>query len=107
MTQVPEVSIYIITRKIYKFLRDVQNPNKPHKLHIKRIHGKSGWYYVNDIRIELNQEDDIIAKLIHEVLHHAYPKWSETKVRKHEKYYIKALTSRQVKSIIKKLAEAL
>ena len=76
-------------------------------IHFKKLKSCCA-YYDNtddeDIQITLDYRKEIIPSLIHEALHHWYPKWSESKIVKHERLIVNKLTEKQVKNIIKAMA---
>jgi hypothetical protein len=93
--------IYKITRRLYYLLR-----HHADYIVFKKIRGACG-YYLNDksISINLDYRKEIIPTLIHEALHHWHPDWSETKVLNNERMIINNLSMRQIKNILRVLAE--
>jgi len=47
--------------------------------------------------IYIDPRPSILDTLIHELLHRARPKWSETAVRKHTAYLMNAMTDEQIR----------
>lgn len=97
--------VYAYTTKLYKFLRE------GHSITFRRLHHSYMGEITYDERgtayVKVDHRDKMFSTLLHEFLHYAHPKWSETKVLEMERKLVNALTPRQVKNIIKRLAEAL
>lgn len=95
---------YKITRRLYYLLRNHHN-----WISFKKLRGASGLYEAGgggeDVSITLDHRKEIIPTLIHEALHHWYPDWSESTVERHETQIANALSTRQIKNILKVLAE--
>jgi hypothetical protein len=72
-----------------------------------------GWQgFIKDVRatqttIELDHRKLLFSTLLHEFLHHEHPEWSETKVLRMECLFVNSLTDLQVRTVIKRFAEAL
>jgi hypothetical protein len=92
---------YQITKKLYRLMR-----NHSDHIHFQKLYSNVYGSYNDDTKeIRVDYRRDIIPTLIHEALHHWYPDWNETKVRQHESFIINALTQRQIRNIIKVIAE--
>lgn len=95
-------------KELTKFLRRLYYFLKHHsdKIDYKKLHGNTDAYYETDTgEITIDYRRNIIASLIHESLHHFHPDWSETRVLKNESKIMNLLTARQLKNIIRKIAE--
>lgn len=93
--------IYKVTRRLYYLIR-----NHPEYIVFKKLRGVCGFYQIDEvISINLDYRKEIIPTLIHESLHHWHPEWSETKVSQNESMIVNNLSTRQVKNILKILAE--
>jgi len=93
--------IYKLTKRLYYLL----SHHSDH-IHFEKLYSNVYGFYddkTQDITIDYRR--DIIPTLIHEALHHWHPDWSETKVIKHESLIINALTPKQIKNIIKAIAD--
>ena len=93
---------YTFTRRFYKFLRTHSN-----HIFFKKLYGEYGNYNLETTDITIDHRRDFLSTLIHEFLHHLHRDWSETRVLKNEKKIINALTIRQIKNILKALANIL
>lgn len=94
----PEVVKY--ARKIYDEI-----DSGTHKFHLKKLKEDRGYYDCFTQDITLDYRNQIIPTIIHELLHHIHPEWSEPQVLQMESYLINNLTENQIKTIIKKFAE--
>lgn len=93
------------TRKLYRFLKEGHRIKfDPNPYYAGRIH-----YPKDDNMAEviLNPKTEVVSTLIHEALHHFYPDWSETQVLRMERSIVHSLSERQIRNIIKRLAESL
>jgi hypothetical protein len=66
-----------------------------------------GWDRQSKIVVTLNPKLDVISTMIHEFLHYRHPKMCESKIRKLEKKLMNSLSDRQVKNIVKRVANYL
>jgi hypothetical protein len=66
---------------------------------MKKLKCVQGWYGRKEDTIEIDYRKQFLPTLIHEVLHHYYPNWSETRVLKEESKITNALSIRQVENI--------
>ena len=90
--------------RLYKFLLE------DHKLTLIKMKSYSGFinYDIDgSAEIKIDYRDDFVPTLIHEVLHYLHPDWSEDQVERAERILINKLTKRQIKNIIKRIADAL
>ena len=90
---------------ITNFLRKYRNFFLSRNVHIifKKIRKYTGTYDLDkdgEITIVLDPRWDIIATLIHEVLHYIYPDLCETEILKMESKLVRNLSDRQLKSIL-------
>ena len=93
--------IYNITRRLYYLLR-----NHKDSIYFQKIHGGIyGYYERGTEEIHIDYRREIIPTLIHEALHKWHPEWSETKVLREESRIVNALSSRQIKNILKAIGE--
>jgi len=67
------------------------------KLHIK----VAGLYYTESKRIVVSYRHDILSVLFHEVLHHFYPNWPETRILAAEKFIMDHISRRSAIKILK------
>jgi len=67
----------------------------------------AGKYNYETTDITIDHRRDFLSTLIHEYLHHIHPDMCETKVLYEESRIINALSIRQIKNILKALAEIL
>lgn len=89
------------TRKLYRFLDD------SHKVEFRRMRDLRGWILTDTYptHVRLDHTDKLIPTLIHEALHYFYPEASETWVLKMEAKIVRSLSERQVRNIIRRLAQ--
>jgi hypothetical protein len=89
------------TRKLYRFLDD------GHKVEFRRMRTTRGLIFTHEYptRVSLDPRDNIISTLIHEALHYFYPEASETWVLRMESKIIHSLSERQIRNIIRRLAQ--
>lgn len=89
------------TSKLYKFLDD------SHTVQFRRMKTNRG--LITTIKyptqLQLDYTDNIIPTLIHEVLHYLYPDASEEWILKMETRITNKLSERQVRNIIRRLAQ--
>jgi hypothetical protein len=100
--------VHRYTRKLYKFMRE------GHRIEFKKHRGYRGMIWDSPegdcngvVLVTLDHRENVISTLIHEVLHHIHPDWSETDILNMESQLINALTQRQIRTIIKRFAEVL
>jgi len=74
---------------------------------MKSLRGEIHWPENGIVKIRLDPREEVVSTLIHEFLHHIHPVWSETDILKMEVSLMNALSPRQVKTIIRKLAESI
>jgi helix-turn-helix protein len=89
------------TRKLYRFLDDGHTVEFRH---MRTLRGE----IVMDVyptKVSLDPRDNIISTLIHEALHYFYPQASETWVLRMESKIIHSLSERQIRNIIRRLAQ--
>ena len=97
------ISKETMLRKLYLLLKE-----KPHIFHVVKLKGyTAGQCHVEIERIEIHPKYEVISVLIHEVLHYYYPEWVEDVVLWHEAYFMKKLSARQLKNILKRFAAIL
>ena len=90
---------YTITSKIYKFLREDSD-----KIILKKLRGSVlGTYDPDSEKITIDYREDAVATLIHELLHHWHPDWSESKVVQWEKAVVNSLSVKQFKNLMQAL----
>jgi hypothetical protein len=89
--------------KLYQFLEH------GHTFDLRRMRVYRGYIHTHDFPtvVTLDYTDRIIPTLIHEFLHYLHPTWSETKILKAESAIICQLTERQIRNILKRLANVL
>lgn len=89
------------TRKLYKFLQN------GHYIQFSKRKSYRGWITTNTFPTHLiiDHTDKLLPTLIHESLHYFYPDKSEEWVLAMETKIMNKLTERQVKNIIRKLAQ--
>jgi hypothetical protein len=94
--------IYNITRRLYYLIR-----THPNWIVFRKIRGACALYETegNEVWITIDHRKDLIPGLVHEALHHWHPDWSETKVENNERMIVNRLTPRQIKNLIRVLAE--
>ncbi len=93
--------IYTITKRLYYLLRHHSDTIEFKKLY----HGLRGLYDPETKEIIIDYRHSILPTLIHESLHRWHDDWPETRVYKEESRIMKVLTPRQIRNIIKILAE--
>jgi len=78
---------------------------------MRKYVGKIDWYEIDSVdgtaTVVLDHRYDILPTIIHEFLHYKYPEWPEKDISEMEKAIVSKLSSRRVKNIIKKFADAL
>ncbi len=95
--------LYRTTRKLYKELR-----TKDSNIVIKKIRGNiCGLYEIDTAEITLDYRKELIPTLIHEFLHHWNPNKCETWILGEERRIISALSTKQVRNIIKAFGASL
>jgi len=97
-----ELHIDSFIRRVYRLLDE-----HPHLIDLKKIRGAAGEFNPSDLTIKINYQHDIISVLIHECIHFYYPKWSETKVLKHEAYLMRQMGHRRAVNLLKRFAAIL
>jgi calcineurin-like phosphoesterase family protein len=93
---------YVFIRRLYKVLRE-----QDERVILKKLHGRDGYYDPSTEEIVIDYRKEFISTLIHEVLHHLHPPWSESKVIMKEREIMNTITIRQCKNIIVMLARYL
>ena len=88
-----EIAIFI--RNLNTFLRE-QGDN----VHLKKLRGREGYYDPSTEEIAIDYRKEFLSTLVHEVIHHLHPYWSENKVVQKEKEIMNTITIRQCKNII-------
>lgn len=104
MTKKQEATKYV--RKIYKFLKSKQ------QIRFSKMTKLRGYieFYENkkhNSLVVLDHRSDVISSLIHEFIHLEHQDWTEEQVLELEDKIINSLSNRQIKNLIKRLAEAL
>jgi hypothetical protein len=96
--------ISFVTKKLHELLK-----THPSWIVLKKLKGMCALYETegNKVTITIDPRKDILPSLIHEALHHWYPDWPESRVEKHERLIVNALTPSQTKNIIISLASIL
>jgi hypothetical protein len=100
--------LYLFTTNTYKFLRE-----NPGNVTIKKIMDHSGGlttigkYLPDDKKVILDYRHPFLSVFIHEMLHHFHPDWNETKVLKEERALLNQLSNRQIRNLLKALADAI
>lgn len=96
---------YNYTRSFYRFLeRGCTFTFK----RMKAVAGEiEGWDGEGKVIITLNPKCDVLSTMMHEFLHYRHPNLCESGVRKAEKRLMNSLSDRQVKNILKKVANYL
>ena len=96
--------VYFVTKRLHDLLK-----THPNWIVIKKLKGICGLYEAEGkkVTITIDHRKEIIPSLIHEALHHWYPDWSESRVEKHERLIVNALTPSQAKHLIISLANVL
>jgi hypothetical protein len=94
-----EVSRFIT--KLYRFLEN------GHRLEFKKLREYSGHVYfnLNPTHVIIDHRKELIPTLIHETLHYFYPDKSEKWIIRMEKQIVNKLSERQVRNIIRHLAQ--
>lgn len=103
----PYVTHKHFVRKLYCLL-----DTRPEIFKVNKLKGyTAGHCFVKPIhgvdKIEVDPKYDVISVLIHEVIHFYYHDWSEEEVLWHEAYYIKVMSARQLRNILKRFASIL
>lgn len=94
---------YVIIKKLYHFLS-----THPNSVAFKKIGGNVWGYYDDDTEeITIDFRGDIVPTLIHEFLHHLYPKWCESKIVRMERHMMRYLTGNQCRNIFRMLGDSL
>jgi len=93
--------MYRFTQRLYYFLRHHQDLISFQKL----SQGVYGYYDFGTEEITIDYRREVIPTLIHEILHHWYPSWSETKVINEERRLVNSLTPSLYKNILRVLAQ--
>lgn len=92
-----------IIRQTYHLLN-----NRPEMFTLEKLHiNTAGLYHTESKRIVINYRTDILSVLIHEVLHHYYPNWSEQRVLNAERFVMNHISKRRAINILKKFASIL
>lgn len=105
MTLEPKV-LQRYVRKLYRFLE------QGHKVRFKKLRVNRGYIEhkedkVSPASVTLDHREELLKTLIHEFLHYIHPEWSEAEVLDMEDRIADSLSERQVRNIIKRLAQAL
>lgn len=89
------------TRRLYRFL------DAGHKVEFRRMKHTRGVIFTrtNPTRVSLDPRANIIPTLIHEALHYFYPDATETWVLRMESTIVRGLSERQIRNIIRRLAQ--
>ena len=81
--------------------------NAEFSIKFRNMRGAHGLAHIGDDLIELNPKGELIPTVVHEVLHHLHPDWSETKVLEYESKIMQLLSSRQMVRILLELSKAI
>ena len=84
----------------YKFCSKLYHYLNNNTIHLDRLNSIVGYYDPSNGEITLDYRYEIVNTLIHEFIHHLYPKMSETKVLQEEKRMMKSLSKCQIKRIL-------
>ena len=103
MASLTREETYRFTHKLYQLLFNHSDHIFIRKLH-QDVHGE---YDPSTEDIHIDFRRDLISTLIHEAFHHWHPNWCETKVLEMESKVVNSLSQRQVKNVIKALANVL
>jgi len=98
-----ETQLY--TRSFYRFLeRGCTFEFK----RMKAVAGEiEGWDRNGRVIITLNPKCDVVSTMMHEFLHYRHPSFCESKIRKLELKLMNSLSDRQIKNILKRVANYL
>lgn len=103
MAKEPEFSIDNVVRMTYRLLN-----THPEMFSVERLHiNTAGLYHPDTKQIRINYRHDILSVLIHEVMHHYYPEWSEQRILSAEKFIMNHLSQRRAINLLKRLASIL
>lgn len=100
--------LYLFMRKAHKFLKE-----HPEDVILKKIKVQEsgicfvGFYDPAEEKMEVDYRRDFLSTFVHELLHHHYPSWPETRVYLTERAIMNQLSLRQIKNLIKSLAAAI
>ena len=89
--------------KLYRFL-DQDHKIKFQRMRLYRGHITTITYPTT---VYIDHRDELIPTLIHEFLHYIHPQWSETRILQAEAQFVRQLTDRQIRNILKKFASRL
>lgn len=93
-----ETNIFI--RQFYAFLKEQGDC-----VHLKKLRGREGYYDPSTEEIAVDYRKEFISTMVHEVIHHLHPYWSESKVVSKEKEIMNTITVRQCKNMIVMIAK--
>ena len=104
--------LYGFTKRVYGFIRD-----NPRHIRIAKIRNKewvrgklfpiAGLCSPDTNRIVIDYRTEVIAVLIHELLHAFHPEWCESKVERMERALINQLSQCQMRRLLKLMSLAL
>ena len=93
------------TRSFYRFLeRGCIFTFKRMKYNAGEI---EGWDRTGRVIITLNPKCDVVSTMMHEFLHYRHPAFCESKIARLEKKLMNSLSDRQIKNILKRVANYL
>ena len=94
---------YRFTRRFYAYLK-----NATETVTLKRMQRNThGSYNYDEHSTILDFRRDILSVAVHECLHYLHPDWSETEVLREESSIMNSITSRQAKTMLKRLADSI
>lgn len=93
---------YALMSRLYKVMRTHDD-----RILLKKLRGMTAYYETPTEEIAIDYRKELIPGLIHEFIHHIHPKWCETKVEEFERCLVNSLSTRQIKNIIRVMAEVL
>jgi len=94
--------LYRFTNRIYMRLK-----HERFTLRFIRAPGVHGYCYPGMGLIQMNPSGDILATLVHEMIHDFYPNWREERVLAHERMMMAQLSHRQMANLMFAMGKAL
>jgi len=90
---------YTFIRQLNSFLK-----NQGDNVILKKLHGREGYYDPPTEEVVVDYRKEFLSTLVHEVLHHLHPDWSESKVINKEHELMNTISVRQCKNMIVMIA---
>jgi len=95
--------------QLYKFTYEIYNRlNKDgFVLRFMRAPGVHGYCFPGADLIKMNPQGEVLATLVHEMIHDIHPKWNEDRVLAHEREVMAQLSHLQMANLMIAMGKAL